>query len=321
MQQPDSPLSLSEQNEQNKLTALDLADKIYRIMIDPDFLKEVKDPTVRHKMLMEKYPNFSQAYPVVLRYLSRDLKYSRNAFKQFLDKLETNPGKGMLGFIERQADYAKFLYLDIHKGKHPDKKKANAIWQFEYNNMTKWHKKMLDEEECAKNEFEEEKIENLEKKRAELLDFVNSFDEPEMRNEALDPFHEDATRMSYGLQLKNPKPKLDDINPDYLNHEELAMLYKKMLIYEDELLNALTAQNERIQELEELAIEKEYGIKVREDSPRASIPVQTPQPLKSSAPKIDASKNEWLQDTNAVKKRSKKQKTRRSQYRSKKKII
>jgi hypothetical protein len=247
-------VSASEQNEKNKLEAMDFADKIYKVVMDPRFIEQVPDPNIRHKLLVDKYPNFAQAYPVVLRWLARDLKYKKEAFKQFLDKLEKDPGKGMEGFMERQADYARFLYISWHKGKHPNMKAANRLWKIEYENMNKWHKKLLEEEKSARNEFEEEEAENLEKKRTELLDFVNNLDISEEASSAFEPmdtFHEDVERMKYGLPLKNPNPSFDDLDVDKLSKEELCLILREVKSHENDLIAEIKKRDEILIKMEE----------------------------------------------------------------------
>jgi hypothetical protein len=290
----DQKLSLAEQNEQNKLAALDLAGKIYRVVTDERFLKEVPDPEVRYRVVSAKYKNFAQAYPVILRYLARDLKYSHRAFKKFLEKLQKDPGKGMDGFIENQAQYAKILYLDLHKGHHPNMRIANELYRSEREAMSRWHKKILEEEQSARNEFEEEEAENMEKKRKELLDFININEESEI--EPLDSFHEDMERLKYGLPLKNPKPTFHDINPEVLNKEELAMTLREMINYEKELLELLDVRNDQIEYLESLTEQDKEKIKAEA---RAQAEKARCKPRKGP-PKIDM---EWLEGTSAAPKR------------------
>jgi len=299
--QSENISSASEQNEKNKLEAMDLADKIYKIVLDPRFIEQVPDPNIRHKVLMEKYPNFAQAYPVVLRWLARDLKYHRNAFKQFLDKMEKDPGKGMQGFMERQADYAKFLYIAWHKGKHPNMKAANELWRMEYENMSKWHKKLLEEEKSARNEFEEEEAENLEQKRKELLDLVNMLDDDAPSFEALDIFHEDAERMKHGLPLKNPNPSFDDLDVEKLSKEELCLILREVKSHENDLIAEIKKRDELMIKM------KNELIELRKFKEQQMIPKK---------PKVSRKKevtwdSEWIAGTSAENKKGKRSKTRK----------
>lgn len=303
-------MSVVDEVERNKLEALELASKIYKVIMDPKFRKAVSDPNIRHRMIVQKYPNFAQAYPVVLRYLSRDLKYNSRAFRLFLDKLERDPGKGMQGFIERQADYARYLYLEINKNNHANRKAADKLWTMEYENMSKWHKKLLEEEKSAKNEFADESQENIEAKRKELLDFINSCESDDSQIDGLDPpeqvdaFHEDVIRMKFELPLKNPKPTFHDIDPDCLNQEELTFLLREMRSYEDQLLTSLENRNAAIEHLETRIEENLRDPYKPTSSNSANLNPQKSNPQKSNLSSANSNlsnstnlNNEWLQGT------------------------
>ncbi len=163
-----------EDVEKNINEALLLAKLIYDIVSDKEFIKQY-DADTRHNILIQKYPNFANAYPVILRLIARDSKYNEKAFRKFLYKLRDDPGKGMDGFISRQADYAKFLYIENCKkfGKHWNMTDAGKIWDIEYSHMKKTVKKIEEDEKLARNEFEDEKKANLIKKKKELLTFIN----------------------------------------------------------------------------------------------------------------------------------------------------
>lgn len=165
--------SANQMVEDNMKEALMFAKNIFKLVIDPKFSGKYSADE-RHQILIKQYPNFAAAYPLILKFIAKDLKYNEKAFKKFLEKLKTDPGSGMEGFISRQADYAKFLYIEDSKtnGRHWSTKKANEIWNLEYGHMRKYMKKLEKEEKLAKNEFAEEQKANLEKKRKELLEFI-----------------------------------------------------------------------------------------------------------------------------------------------------
>jgi hypothetical protein len=233
-----------ETNKANKLEALDFADKIFAVVSSKQFRENVKDPNVRLQFLINKYPEFSRCYPVVLRWMA-SFRYKRHVFEQFLDKLERDPGKGMEGYIERQADYAMLLSLAYDKRKN--KKKAYKIREQEICKMNEIMKKIKKDEEDQTNLFEEEKQRNLEERRKELLQFIKSFP---TEKETIDPIVEDANRLLFGLPLKNPKPSFNDIDVEKLTKEELGMLLREMTIYENELKENLKKRDEYIAYLE-----------------------------------------------------------------------
>lgn len=193
MSDSGTPVRTKEEEEKENIkVTVQLANDIYKVMQDERMKKITPDD--RHKILLQKYKNFADMYPVVLRFLARDVRYNANAFERMLEKLlkdqklkseedsRTDPKKrkkkdplsAMKAFITHQADYAKFLYLEECKrtGRHYDSRKANAIWSVEYDNMHRALKKIKDDEDKARNEFEEEKKKHLDERRRELLDFI-----------------------------------------------------------------------------------------------------------------------------------------------------
>jgi len=161
--------------EQNKRDAIKLANQIYKTISSPEVRKE-STPEQRHKVCIKKFKNFAEAFPLVLAKMSRDGYYNEKAFRRYLDRLHADPGKGMDGVMERQCDYAKFLYIEDSKarGRHWDPKTANKIWQQEYKHMKKWVKKTKDQEISAKSEFEDEQKIHVQERKQELLDFLQT---------------------------------------------------------------------------------------------------------------------------------------------------
>lgn len=164
-----------------------IANKLFQVVTNKEFVKEVPDAATRHQVViaqlrkMDKeagttiYSNFSNAYPIVLKYMTQFLSYSDKAFERFMREQIKHPGKGMQGFIEHQANYVKLLYVETCKlsGKRPNLKEANKRKQIEYDLMNKVVKDLEAKEKEAKNEYEEESKDHLLEKKKELLDFVN----------------------------------------------------------------------------------------------------------------------------------------------------
>jgi hypothetical protein len=192
MEQQQQPSSGAQELENIEKT-VSLFDDIYKVVKDPRFSKEF-DADERHRVLLQKYKDIANMYPVVLRIMARDLRYNSTALRKMLEKLlkdqkrnaEENAKKASAGngkkdslaamkaFITHQSDYAKFLYLEETKkaGRHINMKTANAIWRTEYGDMSKALKKIKEDEDKARNEFEDEKKKHLTEKKQELLDFV-----------------------------------------------------------------------------------------------------------------------------------------------------
>lgn len=241
------------EERENINKTLELMDDIYKVVKDKRFHKEF-NADQRHKILIEKYKDIANMYPVVLRIMAQDLRYNRTALRRMLEKLlkdqEINAlenakrresGKhkqdslaAMRSFITHQADYAKFLYIEETKraGRHLDMKKANKIWNIEYDNMNRALKKIKDDEDRARNEFEDEKKKHLDQRRKELLNFVKDFNDDadgadgvddETEEEAVNadaPPTEEDIRESELAELEELDNYIQDLNEAYTNFLE-----------------------------------------------------------------------------------------------------
>lgn len=151
---------------------LKLAWELYQVAQSAEILE--LDPNTKLVEFQRRYPNFAKLYPVPLAYLVQVPIYSPKAFEKMLKKIETNPGKGIEGFNERQADYAKYLYMETAKRENGRyiAKKAQEVWQSVYNNLHAQVKEIKEAEKKAKSEFEEESLKHLNEKRNELRNFI-----------------------------------------------------------------------------------------------------------------------------------------------------
>jgi hypothetical protein len=162
-----------EEIAENIRQALDLAGKLHELVQDRAFREEFGDRE-RYNILCKKYPTFAQAYPVCLRMIAMNVKYSERAFRRFLEKQRDDPGKGMSGYIERQADYARFLYEEDcrTRRRHINYETAKRIWDEEYKALKHWVTTIEEQESKSKNEYEEEHAKHLAQRRRELLDYM-----------------------------------------------------------------------------------------------------------------------------------------------------
>ena len=70
---------------EEKEKSIIFAKRLYNdVILNPEFIS--CDGPIRHQFLMDKYPNFSKAYPMVIKYMAIYGQYNEIAFKQFLDK-------------------------------------------------------------------------------------------------------------------------------------------------------------------------------------------------------------------------------------------
>jgi hypothetical protein len=150
------PPTKEEEIAENIRQALRLGDDLFTLVKDPLFCQSITDPKQRYQHLCGKYKTFAQAFPVCLRFLACDIRYNHRAFERFLEKQRVDPGKGMDGFINRQADYARFLYEEETRRRrgHISVKMAGRIWQEEYKHLSHWMKDIQKKEELGKNEYD-----------------------------------------------------------------------------------------------------------------------------------------------------------------------
>ena len=162
---------------------LDKANEIYK-----DFKNKTKkdlnfskiSPDDQLDYFQKKYKHFSLTFPIVLRYMVQLKWYSTKAFTQFLKKLKTNPYRSEDEYCKRQADYVKYLYMDINK--HMGMHKANEVWQSTYNKLqleVEMFKKMSEE---VKQKNKKNEIKNREERREELKKLLDNMKNIELRD-------------------------------------------------------------------------------------------------------------------------------------------
>jgi len=151
--------------------AINTAKGLNKMMIEHMANKSGDD---RYKFICENFGNFARAYPIVVKYIAFNQCFFVAAFKKFFKRITTNPGKGMEGYMENQAYYAKYLYEESCKmnGKRIIAHEANKIFSEELRGMTKNMKDIQKKEKDAKSEYEEIEKENNIKRRLELIEFA-----------------------------------------------------------------------------------------------------------------------------------------------------
>jgi hypothetical protein len=185
--------------------------ELYNVIMKDSNFKSI-DPDDRHQILFDKYANFAQAYPIVLRIMAINLLYYEKAFVRFLWNMDKYKHGGMEGFISSQADYAKYLYIEDskHRTGHYSADVANEVWKFEYDNMYKFVKEIRNIEKETTEEFEKDKQETLEYKRAELLEFLEVNGEPEPKDDMIE-------RYDYLMRLEDELLKVLEEKNDLYN--------------------------------------------------------------------------------------------------------
>lgn len=77
------------------------------------------------KEVQKKHPQFSQAYPIVVRYMCQMQEYNSKAFRMWLLKIKEHPWKNPAEYMDAQADYVTRLY--IARKPHANKTEINNL--------------------------------------------------------------------------------------------------------------------------------------------------------------------------------------------------
>jgi len=133
----------------------------------------------QYEWIVDKFPEFSKEHPIVLKKMVFNRCYYESALRNYLDKRYMKyPPQSMEDFNDRQADYARFLYIEnckFNKVKW-NPSKAKKIWEYESNNLHRIVKKLKEEEKDARSEYERESKRHFEEKKLELLEYLRTID-------------------------------------------------------------------------------------------------------------------------------------------------
>lgn len=261
-----SKLTEEEKDRQVEIeiqTAKSIANKLYKVVNNKEFVKEVPDAITRHQVVTiqlkkmdqqegtQMYESFANAYPVVLKYMAQQLSYNEIAFEKFLRKQAQDPGKGMEGFIEHQANYVKLLYVESCKAarKRPNLKEANKRKNAEFEVLNKVRKDMETSKKKAENEFDAENLHHLDEKRKELLDFVNE------ELETLDPLSDDEDIMSNEDEdVEESRTVTDEEFFNSLTRKEQKVKLETYYFLERTTIKELADKDKEIRELEKAVV-------------------------------------------------------------------
>ena len=289
------------QVEEELRLALTIATRLHKVVSNPEFLKEVPDPRDRHEIVntqlnkmdaeigTQMYSQFANAYPMVLKYITQQASFNRIAFEKFFRAQVENPGKGMVGFIEHQANYAKLLYIEASKaaGKRWNVKKANKLKNREYDQMNKIRKDIEKSKKDAENSFDKESSQHLDERKKELLNFINQeLDEHDMP--ATDEYSGEYTDSDETSESDDSERWMtDDEWWEQANYSEKMGKIKTLKFLEGVLIKEIEKREDLISKLE--IQQKERRSKEEAEQVKRQKEIQ----------------DSWLQDTVVTKKKGK----------------
>jgi gas vesicle protein len=76
---------------------------------------------------------FHMMFPIVIRYMVMFGQYSTRAFTRHVKKIGAKPYRSEDEYCERQADYVKYLFMELSPAH--DSKEAKAVWQQTYDKL------------------------------------------------------------------------------------------------------------------------------------------------------------------------------------------
>ena len=135
-----------------------------RIKNDPVF-KEL-DSDKQLEFYQKNHHGFTMTFPIVLRYMIQLKQYRRKAFIKFIKKMTTKPYRSELEYCERQADYVKYLYMEISPSHNM--KDAQDVWKKAYDMLAKEVEVFKKAEDKVKEKLEKNNNQNSIEKRDEL---------------------------------------------------------------------------------------------------------------------------------------------------------
>lgn len=146
------------------------ATRLFEILTYNEDIKRLSHEE-RWKLLCEAQPEFTRCYPIICINMLEG-KFHPKVFELWLQRLEKDPGKGMEGYCERQADYAKMLFRKYNK--RAPEKHAKAVWKHTFDMMRNEQKNMEEAEKNASEKQKEERAKFDEELRNELYEYLLS---------------------------------------------------------------------------------------------------------------------------------------------------
>ena len=124
------------------------------------------DPDNQLEFYQKNHHRFTMSFPIVLRYMIQLRQFSKKAFVKFVKKMTAKPYRSELEYCERQADYVKYLFMELSPSHNM--KEAQAIWKNTYDMLAKEVEVFKKAEEKVKEKLEKNNSQNNIEKRKEL---------------------------------------------------------------------------------------------------------------------------------------------------------
>ena len=140
---------------------VDIANDIWKeIKSSPEF-KNDKQLDDLLKVLQDKYADFNNGFPIILRWMVQMRKYDRDAFKKYLMKHSTAELKTREDFLILQAEYLVFMFRN--ENKHIAENKIKEYRDYIIKMLLDEDKEFVKITKEVEKQFELDKKEKIEK--------------------------------------------------------------------------------------------------------------------------------------------------------------
>ena len=173
--------------DEHDKASLEMAEKIWKDINDTikENYNKWNEMNEKQKLdpFIDKYPDFSKSYQLVLKYMIFNLQYNSNAFKRFLERCRKNIPSATAKHAEiqdirfqNQASYVLYLYEEYQnsKNQHINKKTSQRLFDETLKNLRKEKKEFEKKYKEAKNKIESEKIEQGKEVLSNLVTQIKS---------------------------------------------------------------------------------------------------------------------------------------------------
>lgn len=124
------------------------------------------------KIYQTRYSDFAKTFPIVMRYMIQFRQYKTKAMVRYLKKLNSNPYRSEEEYCERQADYAKYLYMESTP--HYTVKIAGEIYRDVLDALLQELKDYKEMVEVVKQKTKDGELKNAEERRVELKNLLEN---------------------------------------------------------------------------------------------------------------------------------------------------
>ena len=126
--------------------------------------------------MRKEHKEFSQSYPIVLRYMCQMQQFHANALRKYLNYIRDHPWKNHDEYLDSQVHYVVILYKETHK--HWNRTQVDNLTKNIRSILKKEHERFIELSDKYKKEVEEEETKYKAKNEDVMKEFYkqNGYD-------------------------------------------------------------------------------------------------------------------------------------------------